>query len=62
MEVKTLKVTPKYIKQHTCRVELQGLPNITKKINDEKFEKQLNQSQWCGCHLQQKESNKMERM
>jgi hypothetical protein len=45
MEVKTLKVTPKYIKQHTCRVELQGLPNITKKINDEKFEKQLNQSQ-----------------
>jgi hypothetical protein len=41
MEVKNLKATLKEIKQHTCGVELQGLPNPIKKKNDEKLEKQL---------------------
>jgi hypothetical protein len=38
MEAKTLKVTLKETKQHTCGVELQGLPNLTRKKNDEKLE------------------------
>ncbi len=32
MEEKTLKET----KQHTCKVKPQGLPNLTRKGNDEK--------------------------
>jgi hypothetical protein len=39
MEAKPLKATPKETKQHICEVELQGLPNLTKKKNDEKLEK-----------------------
>jgi hypothetical protein len=38
METKTLKATPKETKHHTCRVELQGLPNLTWKKNDKKLE------------------------
>jgi hypothetical protein len=41
MELKTLKATLKETIQHTCKVELQGLPNLIRKINDEKLEKQL---------------------
>ncbi len=51
---KTLKET----KPHTCKIELQGLPNLIGR-NDEKFMKQLQHAQWCGCHLQQKKTNKM---
>jgi hypothetical protein len=38
---KPLNVTPKETKQHTCGVEPQGLPNLTKKKNDEKLEKNM---------------------
>ncbi len=31
----------KKTKQQTCGVELQGLPNLTKKKNDEKLEKKM---------------------
>jgi hypothetical protein len=41
MEARTLKATLKQIKQHTCKVELQGLPNLIGKKNDEKLERQL---------------------
>jgi hypothetical protein len=41
MEVKTMKATLKETKQHTCGVESYGIPNLIKKINDEKFEIQL---------------------
>ncbi len=59
MEAKTLKATLKETKQHTCGVEPQGLPNLIKKKNDKKPERQLKQAQWYGYHLQQKETNKM---
>ncbi len=36
---------PKETKQHTCEVELQGLPNLTKKKNDEKPKRHLKQAQ-----------------
>jgi hypothetical protein len=36
MEEKTLKATLKETKQHTCKTKPQGLPNLTKKGNDEK--------------------------
>jgi hypothetical protein len=45
MEVRTLKATPKKTKQHICRVEPQGLPNLTRKKNDGKPKKQLKQAQ-----------------
>jgi len=35
MEVKTLMVTVKETKLHTCKVELQGLLNLNGKKNDE---------------------------
>jgi hypothetical protein len=35
--------SPKEIKQHTQGAESQGLPNLIKKKNDEKTEKQLKQ-------------------
>jgi hypothetical protein len=35
MEVKTLMATLKETKMHTCRVELQGLLNLSGKKNDE---------------------------
>jgi hypothetical protein len=41
MEERTLKVTLKDTKQHICGVEPQGLPNLTRKENDEKPKKQL---------------------
>jgi len=41
MEARTLEATLKETKQHICRVELQGLPNLTQKNNDERLEKQL---------------------
>jgi hypothetical protein len=41
MEAKTLKAISKETKQHICRVGLQGLPNLTRKKNGEKFERQL---------------------
>ncbi len=59
MEVKTLKTTLKETKQQTCEAKPYGLPNLTRKTNDEKPKKQLKQAQWCGCHLQRKEINKM---
>jgi hypothetical protein len=34
MEVNTMKATPKETKQHICRVEPRGLPNVTRKKND----------------------------
>jgi hypothetical protein len=37
--------TLKEIKQHTYKVKPQGLPNLTKKKNDEKFERQLKYAQ-----------------
>ncbi len=42
MEMKTPKVTLKETKQHTCGAKSQGLPNLTKKRNDEKLDIQLN--------------------
>ncbi len=39
MEARTLKITLKKAKQHTCGVEKKGLPNLTRKGNDEKLEK-----------------------
>jgi len=36
---------PKETKQHTCGVESQGLPNLTKTKNDEKPMKQLKHAQ-----------------
>jgi hypothetical protein len=39
MEVITLKATLKKAKQHTYGVEPQGLPNLTRKGNDEKLER-----------------------
>jgi hypothetical protein len=39
MEAKTLKATSRETIQHTCGVELQSLPNLIKKKNDEKLEK-----------------------
>jgi hypothetical protein len=45
MEAKTLKATLKETKQHTCGVEPQGLPNLIKKKNDKKPERQLKQAQ-----------------
>ncbi len=59
MEARTLKATLKETKQHTCGVESQGLPNLIRKKNEEKPERQLKKAQWCGCHLQQKQTNKM---
>jgi hypothetical protein len=44
MLTRTLKATLKEAKQHTYRVELQGLPNLTKKKTDEKLKKQLKQA------------------
>jgi hypothetical protein len=41
MKIKNLKATLKEIKQHTCETEPQGLPNLIKKKNNEKLEKQL---------------------
>jgi hypothetical protein len=35
---------------------LQSLPNLTRK---KKAKIQLKEAQWCGCHLQQKEINKI---
>jgi len=58
MEMKTLKATPKETKHHIWNVELQGLPNLIWKKNDEKLEIQLKDVQWCGCHLQQKKKYK----
>jgi hypothetical protein len=43
MEAKTLKATSKKTKQHTCGAELQGLPNLIRKKNDEKSKRQLKQ-------------------
>jgi hypothetical protein len=40
MEARTLIRTLKETKQHTYRAKPQGLPNLTKR-NDENFEKQL---------------------
>ncbi len=45
MEVKTLKTTLKETKQQTCEDKHYGLPNLTKKTNDEKPKKQLKQAQ-----------------
>lgn len=36
-----MKATSKETKQHTCEVESYGVPNLTKKRNDEKLEIQL---------------------
>jgi hypothetical protein len=58
MEMKTLKATPKETKHHIWNVELQGLPNLIWKKNDEKLEIQLKDVQWCGCHLQQKKNTR----
>ncbi len=58
MEEKTLKVTLKETKHHICGVESQGLPNLIRKENDGKPQRQLKHAQWCGCHLQQKGTNK----
>jgi hypothetical protein len=41
MEVQTLKTTLKETKQHICTVELQGLPSLIGKKNDEKLDKLL---------------------
>jgi hypothetical protein len=41
MEVKTFMASPKETKQHTQGIEPQGLPNLTKKKNDEKTKRQL---------------------
>jgi hypothetical protein len=44
MLIRTLKATLKEAKQHTYRVKPQGLPNLTKKKNDEKLKRQLKQA------------------
>jgi hypothetical protein len=41
MEARTLKATSKETKQHSYRVRLPGLPNLTGKKNDEKLKRQL---------------------
>jgi hypothetical protein len=45
MEEITLKETLKATKQHICKVEPQGLPNLIGKENDGKPKKQLKQAQ-----------------
>jgi hypothetical protein len=42
MEVRTLKAMSKETKQPICRVEPQGLLNLTRKKNDEKKKDNLN--------------------
>jgi hypothetical protein len=39
--MKTLNATLKETKQHTYKTKPQALPNLIRKINDEKLEKQL---------------------
>jgi hypothetical protein len=39
--VKTLNATLKETKQHTYKAKPKGLPNLIRKKNDEKLEKQL---------------------
>jgi hypothetical protein len=45
MEEKTLKVTLKETKHHICGVESQGLPNLIRKENDGKPQRQLKHAQ-----------------
>ncbi len=57
-EGEKLKGDLKETKQHICKI---WFPNLIEKRNDEKPKIQLKQTQWCWCHLQRKETNKIKK-